>query len=434
MYEASTTELKPIARGRWWEGLGAQVLIGIALGAGIGLLAPAMGADLKILGDIFLRLIKTVVAPLVFLSVVLGIITGGDIRKTGRVGLISFIYFELVAVAALATGLLSAIWSGVGLGVNATVAEPNAAVAKAASHSPTVTSFILNMFPDNFVGAFTRSELLQVLIVAIILAVAVLRLPPDKRAAIESGVRLISEVLFHFIDIVMKFAPIGAFGAIAFAVSTNGGGVVFALAYLVLIYWVTVLFFISIVFGLVLYSRGLSLFEFLTFFRSEIILALGTASSESVFPRLYEKLEALGCSKQTVSLVLPLGYAFNLDGTAIYMPMGVVFIANAYGVHLSVEQLLAVCALMLVTSKGAATVSGGTFVVFAATVAATNVLPLSGVALLFGVLRLQAPATVLCNVLGNCVATIFTATYTGEFDVVKARAALSHSGESRLME
>lgn len=416
---------------RFWEHLGVQVIGGMILGVGIGLLAPSLGLELKILGDIFLRLIKTVIAPLVFLSVVMGIISGGDIRKVGRVSLVSFVYFEVISLVALAIGFVSANWFEVGSGVHAAVEAPSVAAAQAAAHPPTINSFILNIFPDNFVAAFTKNELLQVLVIALIFAVAIMRLPSARRAPIEGGIKALSEAVFQFIEIVMKFAPLGAFGAIAFTVASSGSGVVWALAYFVFIYWTTVALFIFVIFGIVLCIGAVNLFELFRFLRSEVLIALGTASSESVLPRLFEKLEMLGCSKQTVGLVLPLGYAFNLDGTAIYMPMGVVFIANAYGVHLSFEQQLGICALMMLTSKGAATVSGGTFVVFAATIATAGVLPLSGLALLFGVLRLQAPMTVLCNVVGNCVATIVTATFCGEFDAAKARRALLEEADSQ---
>lgn len=406
----------------WWRQLGAQVLVAIAIGVAVGFLFPRFGVDLKILGDIFLRLIKTVVAPLVFFSVVLGIIAAGDIRRAGRVGVISIIYFEIVTTIALAVGLVLAHLFGIGRGVGAVATAPSAG---AAAHPPTVTTFILNIFPDNFVGAFTRSELLQVLVISVILGAAMLRLPPARRTPIESGLKYISAVFFEFIDIVMKFAPIGALGAVAFAVASSGSGVIWALAYLVLVYWLTIGLFMVTVFGTILYLNGVNIFRLFRYLREEVFIVLGTGSSESVLPRLLEKLERLGCSKQTVGLVLPLGYAFNLDGTAIYMPMGIIFIANAYGIHLSLEQQLGICALLLVTSKGAATVSGGTFVVFAATITAIDVLPLSGLPLLFGVFRLQSSATALCNIFGNCVATIVTARYSREFNQETARLELS---------
>ncbi|MFG1425303.1 cation:dicarboxylate symporter family transporter [Roseixanthobacter glucoisosaccharinicivorans] len=405
-----------------WGNLGFQVAISMVLGIGVGLIWPEFGASLKVLGDIFLRLIKTAVAPLVFLTVVVGIVAAGDIKRVGKVGLLAMIYFEIVSTIALAVGLIFGNLSGVGknlghIAAPAAAAKGAAAAAKAAEGSHTTfNTFLLNIFPDNFFGAFARGELLQVLVIALIFGFGLMALKPEKRAPIEAGLNTISTAFFEFIHIIMRLAPIGTFGAVAYAVGANGTAVLISLAYFVAAFYVLIIGFIIVVFGAVCALFRINLFHLLRFIRDEIIIMLGTASSESVLPRLLEKLPLYGASKQTVGLVLPTGYAFNLDGTSLFMSMGIVFLANAYNVPLSWEQELGILAIMLLTSKGAATVSGGSFVVFAATVTATGILPVDGLALIFGVYRFLSIALATCNVIGNAVATVVVAKLAGEFD------------------
>ena len=409
--------VKPIKKALW-KNLGLQVAVSMVLGIIVGLAWPEFGASLKILGDIFLRLIKTAVAPLVFLTVAVGIVAAGDVKRVGKVGLIAMIYFEIVSTIALALGLLFGNLVGVGknLGhIAAPAAATKGAEAAATSHT-TFDQFLLNVFPDNFLGAFARGELLQVLVVALIFGFGLMALSPEKRAPIESGLNTISTAFFEFIHIIMALAPIGTFGAVAYAVGSNGTAVLVSLAYFVLTFYALVILFIVVVLGAVCAMFGINIFHLLRYIRDEIIIMLGTASSESVLPRLLEKLPAYGASKQAVGLVLPTGYAFNLDGTSLFMSMGVIFLANAYGVPLSWEQEIGILAIMLLTSKGAATVSGGSFVVFAATVTASGILPIDGLALIFGVYRFLSIALATCNVIGNTVAAIVVAKLAGEFD------------------
>lgn len=416
----------PKARRPLWRGLGFQIILAMVLGVLAGLLFPAFAVQLKILGDIFLRLIKTAVAPLVFLCVAAGIVSAGDFKRIGKVGLVAMLYFEIVSSLALAIGLLAGNLLGVGHGMRAATEAARGAKPPVTTGAPHSTlDFILNIFPDNFIGAFARGELLQVLVVAIIFGAAILRMRPDKREPVERGLNRISEVLFEFIHIIMALAPIGTFGAVAFAVGSSGTAVLLSLIYLVLSFYAVVAIFIVVVLGGICALFGINLFRFLGFIREEIYIVLGTASSESVLPRLLEKLPLYGCSRQSVGLVLPTGYAFNLDGTSIYMSMGVVFLANAYGVPLDLGQQLGILGIMLLTSKGAATVSGGSFVVFAATVAATGVLPLEGLAILFGVYRFMSIAVATTNVIGNSVATVVTAKLCGEFDPLPGRQAVA---------
>lgn len=410
------------ARKALWKNLGLQVAVSMVLGIVVGLVWPEFGASLKILGDIFLRLIKTAVAPLVFLTVAVGIVAAGDIKRVGKVGLIAMVYFEVVSTIALALGLLFGNLVGVGKNLGhiaapaaATKGAEAAAKAAAASHT-TFDQFLINVFPDNFIGAFARGELLQVLVIALIFGFGLMALSPEKRAPVESGLNTMSTAFFEFIHIIMALAPIGTFGAVAYAVGSNGTAVLISLAYFVLAFYALVILFIVVVLGAVCALFRISIFHLLRYIREEIIIMLGTASSESVLPRLLEKLPAYGASKQTVGLVLPTGYAFNLDGTSLFMSMGVIFLANAYGVPLSWEQEIGILAIMLLTSKGAATVSGGSFVVFAATVTASGILPVDGLALIFGVYRFLSIALSTCNVIGNTVATVVVAKLAGEFD------------------
>ncbi|WP_084673809.1 cation:dicarboxylate symporter family transporter [Methylobacterium sp. WSM2598] len=410
-----------------WTNLGFQIVVAMILGAAVGFLFPNVATQLKILGDIFLRLIKTAVAPLVFLCVVVGVTSAGDFKRVGKVGLIAMLYFEIVSSIALAVGLLAGNLLGVGQGMaestKATLAQGKAPTGAAAPHS--TLDFILNVFPDNFIGAFARGELLQVLVIALIFGAALLHLSPEKRQPIERGLNTISDAFFEFIHLIMWCAPIGTFGAVAFAVGSSGTSVLLSLIYLVLSFYAVVIIFIIVVLGTISALFKINLFRFLAFIKEEIYIVLGTASSESVLPRLLEKLPQFGCSRQAVGLVLPTGYAFNLDGTSIYMSMGVIFLANAYHVPLDLGQQLGILAIMLLTSKGAATVSGGSFVVFAATVAATGVLPLEGLPILFGVYRFMSIAIATTNVVGNSVATVVTAKLAGEFDETMARDALA---------
>lgn len=419
---ATTPDHEPRPKRPFWAGLGFRVAVGMVLGVLVGLLWPEFGVSLKVLGDIFLRLIKTVVAPLVFLTVVLGIAAAGDFKRIGKVGLIAMVYFEIVSTIALAFGLFLGMAFGVGKGIHHVAA--NAAAAKGAaeaeaavtSQHPTLSSFLLNIFPDNFLGAFIRGETLQVLVIALIFGAGLLMLKPAKRKPVEDGLNAVSPAFYQFTHIIMALAPFGAFGAMAYAVASNGTAVLIALGWYVIAYYATQILFILVILGGVCLMFGLNLFSILRFIKDEIFVVLGTASSESVLPRLLEKLPAYGASKQTVGLVLPTGYVFNLDGASIYMSMGVVFLSNAFNIHLEWPQILGIFGIMLLTSKGVATVTGGAFVSFAATVTATGLLPLEGLPLMFGVYRMMAPANSTCNAISNAVATIVIAKLCGEFD------------------
>ncbi|WP_454689348.1 cation:dicarboxylate symporter family transporter [Achromobacter aloeverae] len=406
--------------------LGFQITAGIVLGIVLGFIDPHLGASMKVLGDIFLRLIKTVVAPLVFLNLVLGILAAGDLKKVGKIGFKALIYFEVVSTIVLAISMVLANYSGVGVGLNL---QPDAAAHAAATASygkaaapQGFDAFLLSMVPDSFVGALTGHSLLQVVVLAIAFGAAVLMLTARTRETVEGAFTTMSDCFFKLTDLVMRFAPIGAFGAIAYAIGASGMQALISLGYLLLVMYAMLAFVVIVVFGVILRCFGMNIFHFLRYFKAEIGILFATGSSESAFPRMMEKLQALGCSKQTVSLVLPTGYAFNLDGTSVYLPLCVMFLANAYGVPLTWEHQLGLLLIMLVTSKGAATVSGGTFIVFAATVTASGILPVEGLPLLFGINRFTSQAVCICNAMGNSVATVVVAKLNGDFDEGLAKA------------
>jgi aerobic C4-dicarboxylate transport protein len=415
--------IAPPARRPWYRKLGMQVLLSLVLGIAVGLIFPKFGAQLKILGDVFLALIKAGVAPLVFLTIVHGIASAGDVKSAGRVGWRSIVYFEVVSTIALAIGLLAGNLLQTGKGM--TAITPGAMPVIAAKAAPQgFTEFVMHLVPDNFIGAFAKGELLQVVVLAVMVGIGILAIPESRRVRINEGLDLISQVLFSFINLVMKLAPLGTFGAVAFAVGSNGTAVLVALAQLVLSFYAVIALFIVVVMGLIARLAGFSMWRFLRYIKDEILIVLGTASSESALPRLLIKLERLGCAKQTVGLVLPTGYAFNLDGTSIFMSMGVMFIAHAYNVPITFEHQVGILLLMLLTSKGAATVSGGSFVVFAATVTSTGILPVEGLAVIFGVYRFMSMAIATCNTIGNSLATVVVARWSGTFDTQRAHRHL----------
>src|SRR5262245_41542304 len=414
----------------WYRKLGMQVLVALILGIVVGFVVPKFAAQLKLLGDMFLALIKAGVAPLVFLTIVHGIASAGDVKSAGRVGWRAIVYFEIVSTIALMVGLVAGNVLQIGRGMSHVAAGTAPPAAKGAAPQGFL-EFMAHIVPDNFIGAFTKGELLQVVVLAVMVGIGILAIPESRRAVINAGLDNVSEVLFSFINLVMKLAPIGTFGAVAYSVGSNGTAVLVALAQFVLSFYALVVVFIAVCMGIIAWLAGFSLWRFLKYIKDEILIVLGTASSESALPRLLIKLERLGCAKQTVGLVLPTGYAFNLDGTSLFMSMGVMFIAHAYGVPINLDQQIGILLLMLLTSKGAATISGGSFVVFAATVTSTGILPVEGLAVIFGVYRFMSMAISTCNTIGNSVATVVIAKWSRTFD---PKAAERHFYPERFPE
>ena len=411
---------------RLLRSLYVQVLLAIVAGALLGHFAPATAVQLKPLGDAFVKLIKLVIAPLVFTTLVTGIGSVGDLRKVGRVGLKSLLYFEAVTTVALALGMLVVNVVRPGDGIHADPAKLDAGAVQGFSATAkhlTATEFVLGAIPDTFVGAFTSGELLPVLLLAVLFGVAVSRLGARGKPVLEL-VHTVGDAVMGIVALVMRTAPLAAFGAMASTIGRYGTGTLLSLAKLMACVYVTCAVFVLLGLGLVMRANGLRIWPLLRYLREEFLLVLGTSSSESALPRLMEKLERLGCAKPVVGLVVPAGYSFNLDGTSIYLTMAAVFIAQATDTPLTAAQQLGILGMLLLTSKGAAAVTGGGFVTLAATLAATHSLPVAGLALLIGVDRFMSEARALTNLAGNAVATVVIAKWEGELDLAKAKAEL----------
>ena len=410
----------------FYTNLYVQVLTAIAIGVVLGIVSPDRAAAMKPLGDGFIKLVKMLIAPIVFATVVVGIAHMGEMRDVGRIGLRALIYFEVMSTVALVIGLIvvTVLQPGSGVGFNPATADVSsvASYTTASQHLSTV-DFILNVIPDTIVGGFARGEVLQVLLFSVLFGLALLRLGPRVHRLVEI-IEMTSAALFDVVAIVMRLAPIGAFGAMAFTVGKYGLGSLVALGKLMAGFYLTCAFFIFVVLGAVARATGFSLIRFLKYIAEEILIVLGTSSSESALPRIMAKLEHLGCAKPVVGLVVPTGYSFNLDGTSIYMTMAAVFVAQASGVHLSLAQELGILGVLLLTSKGAAAVTGSGFVTLAATLAAFPTIPVAGLTLLLGVDRFMSEARAITNLIGNAVATMVVAKWDGALDLERARAIL----------
>jgi aerobic C4-dicarboxylate transport protein len=403
-----------------------RVLVGIVLGILAGIFYPQFAQYLKPFGDGFIKLIRMLVAPVIFLSVVVGIASVGDTRKLGRVGLKALFYFEAVTTLALLIGMGVAKLLQPGSGMNIDPATLDAsAVAKYASQGSHLgaADFLLNIIPETFVGAFTNGEILQVLLLAILCGIALASLDKEKR--LVALAHSLSHVVFKIIAIVMEAAPIGAFGAMAFTVGRYGVVTLLSLAKLMLCVYITSICFVAIVLGLICYFNGINLWRFLIYIREELMIVLGTSSSETALPGIMVKLENLGCSKTITGLVVPAGYSFNLDGTSIYLTIAALFIAQATNTHLTLGQEVFVLFVLMLNSKGAAAVTGGGFITLAATLAALGTIPVAGITLLLGVDRFMSEMRSLTNLIGNGVATIVVARWEGQFDAERARYVLS---------
>ena len=414
-------------RERWWHNLYLQVLVAIAAGVLLGMFAPATGAAMKPLGDGFVALVKMIIGPVIFLTVVAGVAHMGELRHVGRIGLKALVYFEVMTTIALALGLavVNVVRPGSGMGI--TVASLDAGAVAEYQHKAEasgVVGFLQDIIPKTFVSAFTDGNLLQVLLVALLFGIALMRIGEPGRKVLDALDRL-GKVMFGVVHLIMRFAPIGAFGAMAFTVGKYGVGTLASLGWLLASVYLTCGLFIVVVLGLVARLSGFSLWKFLRYIRAELLLVLGTSSSESALPRLIERLQELGCERGVVGLVVPTGYSFNLDGTCIYLTMAAVFIAQALGIDLSLGDQLLLLGVLLLTSKGAAGVTGSGFITLAATLGAlAGRVPVEGVALILGVDRFLSEARALTNIIGNGVATLFVARWEGKRDDAMMRAAL----------
>ncbi len=403
---------------RFLRSLYVQVLIAIAIGILLGYFVPDFAVSLKPLGDAFIKLIKMIIAPIIFCTVVLGIAGMENLKSVGRTGAYALVYFEVLSTIALMIGLVVVNVVQPGGGMNIDPATLNAgAVAQFAGPGKmqTVTQFLLDIIPDTMVGAFAHVDILPVLFVAILSGFA-LHLAGEVARPLYGLVHQVSQVLFRIVGMIMKVAPIGAFGAMAFTIGKYGVGALAQLGGLMLCFYATCLLFIFGVLGIVARLHGFSIWRFVKYIRDELLIVLGTSSSEAVLPRMIAKLETLGAKKSVVGLVIPAGYSFNLDGTSIYLTMATLFIAQATNTPLDLFQQVTVLAILLLTSKGAAGVTGSGFIVLAATLSAVGTVPVAGVALILGIDRFMSEARALTNLVGNGVATLVVARWCGALD------------------
>ncbi len=394
-----------------------QVIIGVICGVAVGLLWPEFGAKLKPLGDGFIKLVKMLIAPIIFLTVTLGIAHTGDMRKVGRVGLKALLYFEVVSSFALLIGLIVVnVWQpGAGMNVDPKTLDEGAVSSYTVGAKAMGTvDFILNIIPNSAVDAFAKGEILQVLLFSVLFGWALGAQGEQGRAVYELLERL-SAVLFGMIDMIMRLAPLGAFGAMGFTIGKYGAGALLSLGKLMAGVYITCAVFIIVVLGLIARFSGFSLWKLIKHIKDELWVVLSTSSSEAALPGMLVKLESFGCAKPVVGLVIPTGYSFNLDGTSIYLTMAAVFIAQATNIDLSLTQQMTLLVVLLLTSKGAAAVTGGGFITLAATLSSMDVLPVAGLALLLGVDRFMSEARAITNLIGNAVATVVIAKWEGAF-------------------
>jgi aerobic C4-dicarboxylate transport protein len=413
---------------RFTHSLYVQVLVAVVAGALLGHFNPSLGAAMRPLGEGFIKLVKMLIAPIVFTTVVTGIAKMGDLKKVGRVGLKGLVYFEVLTTVALAIGLVvgKVVQPGAGMNINpATLDTKSIASYTSSGHSLSTADFLLNIIPKDVVDAFARGDILQVLFFSILCGVALAALKTQGIGLLHL-IEGLSNVLFRIIAIVMRVAPIGAFGAMAFTVGQYGIASLLSLGKLMASFYATSLLFVLIVLGLVMRAAGLGIFRFLRYIREEIFIVLGTSSSESALPLLMRKMEKLGCSKPVVGLVVPMGYSFNLDGTSIYLTLATLFIAQATNTHVTFGQELEILAVLLLTSKGAAAVTGGGFITLAATLSAVGNIPVAGLTLLIGVDRFMSEARAITNLIGNGVATVVVSKWEKEFDTQRARDVLNN--------
>jgi aerobic C4-dicarboxylate transport protein len=388
-----------------------QVLIAIVLGVALGALLPERGEAMKPFGDAFIKLIKMVIAPIIFVTVVHGIASMRDVKKVGRVGVKALIYFEVMTTVALLIGLIIAhiVQPGVGMNVDpATIDTKDISAYVARSREESAIQFLLNIIPTTLFSAFAEGNILQVLLVAILFAFALQGLG-SRAEGLISLIDQVAQVLFRIVGFIMRLAPIGAFGAMAFTIGKYGLGSLSNLAWLMLSFYATCLIFIFGALGGIAYAFGFSIFRFIAYIKEELLIVLGTSSSESVLPRMIARMEDAGVEESIAGLVIPTGYSFNLDGTCIYLTMAALFLAQATNTDLTLAQQLGILGVLLVTSKGAAGVTGSGFVTLAATLASTNTIPVASIALILGIDRFMSEARALTNLIGNGVATIVIA-------------------------
>jgi len=409
-----------------------QVLIGIVAGVLVGHFYPDIGSQLKPLGDLFIKLIRMLLAPIIFASVVVGIARMTDLHEAGRVGVKAMVYFEIASTIALVVGLVIVNVIKPGSGMNVDPAHIDSSAISAYTHAAQqhgMLEFFMSIVPNSVVGAFANGDILPIIFFSLLFAIALAKLGHRTEPFVDI-LDMFLQGMFGVVRIVMYVAPIGAFGGMAFTIAKYGIGTLASFGQLMLCLYLTSIFFVVVVLGLVMRMSGLSLWKYLRYIKDEIFVTLGTASTEAVLPQMLIKMEKLGCSRPVVGMVLPTGYTFNADGTAIYLTMASMFVAQAMNIHLTIWDQLLLLGVLLLTSKGSAGVAGAGFVALAATLASMHKIPVSGLVLLLGVDRFLNEARAVTNLIGNGVATIVVARWEGALDMSKARAVLDRADAS----
>ena len=415
-----------------FKNLTFRVLVAIALGIVLGVAYPDTAKAMRPLGDTFVNLVKMVIAPIIFLTIVLGIANMADLKKVGKVGAKALIYFEVVTTFALAIGLVVVNLTKPGQGIAvAELAKGDISRYAEQGKAMTFVDFFTHIVPTSFVKPFAEGEVIQIVFIAVLFGVALTALG-EHGSPVTTFFDRVLHVFFKIVHYIMVVAPIGAFGAMAYTIGNFGLKTLLPLGRLMLDVYTTMFLFIFVVLNLIARFYKFSLWEYLKYIREEIVLVLGTSSSEAALPRMIDKLERYGCSKTVVGLVIPAGYSFNLDGTSIYLSMASIFIAQAFGIHLSLSQQITLLLVLMVTSKGAAGVTGSGFIVLASTLTAMGTVPVEGLALVLGVDRFMSEARAITNLIGNGVATIVIAKSENSFDETKRRVAVEELKAARL--
>src|SRR5476649_208007 len=415
---------------KFYRTLYFRVLVGILLGVVLGVVAPSTAGKMEPLGIGFIKLIRMMIGPIIFFTVVVGIASIGDMRKLGRVGMKALLYFEVLTTVALLIGLavVDIVQPGKGMNVDATKLDASAIQSYAVQgHHLSSVDFAMNIIPKTFIGAFSEGEILQVLLLAILVGLALAAFGQGK--TLIAGCDKVAHLMFGVIGLIMQAAPIGAFGAMAYTVVHYGLKTLIPLAKLMICVYVTSIAFVFVILGLIAFLHGFSIWKFIKYIKEELLIVLGTSSSESVLPRIMVKMEALGCSKSVVGLVIPAGYSFNLDGTSIYLTIAAIFVAQATNTHLTGAQEAFLLLILMLSSKGAAAVTGGGFITLSATLQAVGTVPMAGLTLLLGVDRFMSEMRALTNLVGNGVATIVVAKWENEFDAERMARVLNGEEE-----
>ncbi len=419
-----------------YKSLYFQVITAIVIGVLLGHFYPDTGAAMKPLGDGFIKLIKMIIAPIIFCTVVVGIAGMEDMKKIGKTGGLALLYFEIVSSIALVVGLLiiNLVKPGVGMNIDVSTLDTKGIAAYTEpGKMASTTDFLLNVIPSTVVDAFAKGEILQVLLFAVMFGFALHKFG-GRGTLVFDLIEKTSHLLFSIVGMIMKVAPIGAFGAMAFTIGKYGVGSLVSLGALMATFYATCLLFIVVVLGLIARFHGFSIFKFIRYIKEELLIVLGTSSSESVLPRMMAKMENLGARKSVVGLVIPTGYSFNLDGTSIYLTMAAVFIAQATNTDMTVTQQITLLLVLLLTSKGAAGVTGSGFIVLAATLSAVGHVPVAGLALILGIDRFMSEARALTNLVGNGVATLVVASWTGDLDKDQMNRRLNNETDADAAE